>query len=72
MNLSTPETLELVRHIFGAKEVPLRLLGRIKEQKEFHRPDWDSVRTSSNNPDLEGFDDYFDFAAPFGCAQGRL
>jgi predicted nucleotidyltransferase component of viral defense system len=61
MNLNSPENLALVRHIFAAKEVPLRLLGKIKDQREFHRPDWDSVRASSNNPDLAEFDDYFDF-----------
>jgi len=61
MNLSSQENLELVRHIFAAKDVPLRLLGKIKDQKEFHRPDWDSVRSSSNNPNLAEFDDYFDF-----------
>lgn len=61
MNLNSPENLDLVRHIFAAKEVPLRLLGRIKEQKEFHRPDWDSVKISSNNPELAEFDYYFDF-----------
>jgi hypothetical protein len=61
MNLGSPENLELVRHIFAAKEVPLGLLGKIKDQREFHRPDWDSVRASSNNPDLAEFDDYFDF-----------
>jgi hypothetical protein len=60
INLSSPENLELVRHIFSAKDVPLGLLGRIKDQKEFHRPDWDSVRTSSNEK-VEEFDNYFDF-----------
>jgi predicted nucleotidyltransferase component of viral defense system len=61
MNLNSPENLDLVRHIFTAKEVPLKLLGKIKEQKEFHRPDWDSVKASSNNPELAEFDDYFNF-----------
>ena len=61
MNLNSPENLDLVRHIFAAKEVPLRLFGRIKEQKEFHRPDWESVKASANNPALAEFDDYFDF-----------
>ena len=32
MNLSSQENLELVRHIFAAKDVPLRLLGKIKDQ----------------------------------------
>ena len=61
MNLSSQANLELVRHIFAAKDVPLMLLGKIKDQKEFHRPDWDSVKASSNNPGLAQFDDYFDF-----------
>jgi hypothetical protein len=61
MSLSSPENLELIRHIFAAKEVPLKLLAKIKGQREFHRPDWDSVKASSNNPDLSEFDDYFDF-----------
>ena len=61
MNLNSPENLDLVRHIFAAKEVPLKLLGKIKDQKEFHRPDWDSVKISSNNDKLAEFDYYFNF-----------
>lgn len=61
MNLNSPENLDLVRHIFAAKEVPLKLLGKIKDQKEFHRPDWDSVKASSNNPEFAEFDYYFNF-----------
>lgn len=61
MSFNSPENLDLVRHIFAAKEVPLTLLEKIKDQKEFHRPDWDNVKVSSNNPKLGEFDDYFDF-----------
>jgi hypothetical protein len=61
MDLNSPENLDLARHIFAAKEVPLILLGKIKNQKEFHRPDWDSVKISSNNDELAEFDYYFDF-----------
>jgi len=61
MNLNSLENLDLVKHIFAAKEVPLKLLGKIKDQKEFHRPDWDSVKISSNNDKLAEFDYYFDF-----------
>ena len=49
-----------MRKIFAAKDVPLNSW-QIKDQREFHRPDWDSVKTSSNNPNLAEFDDYFDF-----------
>jgi hypothetical protein len=61
LNMNSPENIVLVRHIFAAKEVPLGLLGKIKGQREFHRPDWDSVKNSSNNPNLAEFDYYFDF-----------
>ena len=61
MKFNSQENLEVIKHIFAAKEVPLRLLGRIADQREFHRPDWDSVRNSSNNPNLAGFDGYFNF-----------
>jgi nucleotidyltransferase AbiEii toxin of type IV toxin-antitoxin system len=59
-NLASPDNLELTRQIFGAKEVPLRFLKKISGQREFHRPDWDSVRTVTRSG-LEEFDYYFDF-----------
>jgi hypothetical protein len=52
--------LDLVRNVFAAKDVPLRLLSKISEYREFHRPDWPAVITSVNQPVGE-FDFYFDF-----------
>jgi len=64
MDFSSPVNLELTREIFAAKEVPLKFLGRIKDQREFHRPDWDSVKASSSEEEeVEDFDYYFDFVA---------
>ncbi|MGA2569901.1 MAG: nucleotidyl transferase AbiEii/AbiGii toxin family protein [Terracidiphilus sp.] len=60
MEFSSPGNLELTRQIFAAKEVPLEFLDRIKDQREFHRPDWDSVKASSSE-EVEDFDYYFDF-----------
>lgn len=60
LDLSLPENLELFRHIFAAKEVPLSHLGRIAEVREFHRPDWDAVRSSVVGETFE-FDFYFDY-----------
>ena len=34
-----PETVGLAKEIFAKKEVPLFLLGKIKDQREFHRSD---------------------------------
>lgn len=60
-NLASEENRDLLRHIFAAKEVPIELLQLIAEQREFHRPDWDSVRDSVSLKDLKDFDFYFDF-----------
>lgn len=60
IDFNAQETLDLTRQIFVAKEVPLTFLARIKDQREFHRPDWDSVKASSSE-EVEDFDYYFDF-----------
>jgi hypothetical protein len=60
VNLGAAANLELTRHIFSAKEVPLQYLARIGDYREFHRPDWDSVKTSVIG-ELKNFDYYFDF-----------
>lgn len=59
--LSSEENKELLRNIFLAKEVPVGLLQLIANQREFHRPDWDSVRLSVAHGALKDFDFYFDF-----------
>jgi hypothetical protein len=60
IDLASKDNLELARHMFAAKQVPLSLLPRIREHREFHRPDWPSVRDSANDV-AEEFDFYFDF-----------
>ena len=42
--------LNLIRHIFSAKEVPFQLLSLVKSQREFHRPDWPAVVQSVGQP----------------------
>ncbi len=60
LDLSAPENLALVAPVFAAKEVPLSLLSRIGEEREFHRDDWSSVQATVSGA-LEPFDFYFDF-----------
>jgi hypothetical protein len=64
----------VLRHIFAAKEVPLEFLQLIAAQREFHRPDWDSVRLSISSDNLKEFDFYFDFVveevASLGVIEG--
>ncbi len=60
IDLATNGNLELIRHIFAAKRVPLGFLAKIKDHREFHRPDWPSVRDAASDA-IEEFDYYFDF-----------
>ena len=60
VDLANSDNLELAKHIFAAKHVPLNLLSRIIEQREFHRRDWPAVQNSASDA-VDGFDFYFDF-----------
>lgn len=60
LKLTTPENVELVRHIFAAKEVPLALLGLIRHTQDFHAVDWAAVEQSVAG-DLQDFAFYFNF-----------
>jgi predicted nucleotidyltransferase component of viral defense system len=52
--------LEVARSIFGAKDVPLRLIELIPRYRDFHQQDWPSVEDSVSER-LESFDFYVDF-----------
>jgi predicted nucleotidyltransferase component of viral defense system len=43
---ASQQCLELARDIFGAKEVPLRLIDLIPDYQDFHEQDWPSVENS--------------------------
>lgn len=58
-HFDTPTHRNLLRSIFGAKQVPLHLISLIPEEREFHRPDWPSVQATTSGP-LHDFDFYFD------------
>ena len=60
IDITSAENRELFQPIFSAKQVPLEFLFKLKEQREFHRPDWSSVEQSVSS-DLESFDFYYDF-----------
>jgi predicted nucleotidyltransferase component of viral defense system len=62
INLATRENQELLRKMFRAKRVPLELLLKITEQREFHRQGWDALRdTVDPAVRLRRFDFYFDY-----------
>lgn len=60
INLCAKENIEVLGHVFAAKQVPLALLTHIAEEREFHRLDWPAVIASTEGS-LEPFDFYFDF-----------
>ncbi|MGB2806880.1 MAG: nucleotidyl transferase AbiEii/AbiGii toxin family protein [Sedimentisphaerales bacterium] len=62
INLTTSENLNLLRGIFKAKEVPINLIGNIKEFREHHRQDFIAVEnTVKPNIKIKDFDYYFDY-----------
>lgn len=71
LDLTSAGNLELTRQIFAAKEVPVHLLANIGGFREFHRPDWESVRTSTKAL-LEGFDHYFNFVVDTASSMKSL
>jgi len=61
IDLTSPENIAVLHHIFDAKRVPLSLLAKVSDFREFHRPDWPSVTDSVVEKNMESFDFYFDF-----------
>ncbi len=56
------ENIELCKHIFEAKHVPLDYISLLPEQREFHRQSWESVINTVNQKEyLNEFDVYFDY-----------
>ena len=62
IDMSAPDNLNLIRAIFEAKRVPLKLMGELESEREFHRSDFPSViGTMRANVQLQPYDFYFDF-----------
>ena len=62
IDLTTPENLDLVRCSFESKRVPLRLIGRIRDYRDYHLGAFDAVKdTIYRGKDVKDFDFYFDY-----------
>jgi len=60
IDITTPSNQELLTEMFKAKRVPLHYLGKIEEQRDFHRAGFDSVKaTVKEGHEIEDFDYYF-------------
>ena len=61
VDLADEHVHDLLRAVFGAKEVPLELLMRLEAYREFHRADWPGVRNAIPAGRSGDFDFYVDF-----------
>jgi len=62
LNLLSDENLNVLIEMFKIKKVPLFLLEKLSDDREFHREGFDSVRdTISSKYVLEPYDHYFDY-----------
>ncbi len=62
VDLMVPENIQLCKSIFSAKEVPLSLIGKIRNYREQHRADFPIVQqTIRPGVKIHKFDFYFDY-----------
>jgi len=60
LKLDAPENLALLRSIFQIKQVPLELLSKISETRDFHARDWSNLQDTIHDKSKD-FNFYFDF-----------
>jgi predicted nucleotidyltransferase component of viral defense system len=68
VDLLKQENIHVLRNVFAAKRVPLRLIGRIKDFRDYHKQDFPSVQSTVRQTDsLKDFDFYFDYVLVNCC-----
>lgn len=66
VDLLTESNILLLQKIFEVKRVPLSLLARLKDTKDFHKQDYESLKDSILvGEEIKEFDFYFDFVISF-------
>lgn len=62
IDLTTERVRYMVEQMFAAKRVPLALLGKIGQTRDFHAQGYEAVRaTMKPGVEVKPFDEYFDF-----------
>jgi len=61
VDLTTETNQDILRCVFEAKDVPLRLLRNLEAYREFHRAEWPDVQNAVGGARLEIYDFYFDY-----------
>jgi predicted nucleotidyltransferase component of viral defense system len=66
IDLTSEGNIHLLKNIFAAKRVPLSLIAKVCDTKEFHRDDFTAVKaTVGDNAALKDFDFYFDYVVAY-------
>ncbi len=60
IDIADKDNLYILERIFAVKKVPLELIGKIEQTREFHKDDFFSVKDTIAH-DIEDFDYYFDY-----------
>lgn len=60
IDLTSPENIDLINSIFGAKDVSLSLIHKIDSTHDYHVVDWPAVKQSISG-EVQEFDDYFNY-----------
>ncbi|MDA5111109.1 nucleotidyl transferase AbiEii/AbiGii toxin family protein [Brevibacillus thermoruber] len=55
------DNLELLEEIFNVKKVPLHLLSKIADEREYHRDNFQAVKDTVSAKDIKDYDYYFDY-----------
>lgn len=62
LDMASQDNRELLSAVFAAKKVPLALLSKIKDYREFHRADFPAVKaTVKAGVEIREFDFYFEY-----------
>jgi len=62
VDIKTDEAKEILRHVFGAKRVPIEYIKLIRTMREVHKAAYDSVKDTLSHTEKDlGFDYYFDY-----------
>lgn len=66
IDITSEKNIDLMKKIFASKRVPLSLISKISETREFHRDDFISVKaTVGDMVTVNDFDFYFDFVVSY-------
>ncbi|HFL3608675.1 TPA: nucleotidyl transferase AbiEii/AbiGii toxin family protein [Clostridioides difficile] len=55
------ENKEFIKSVFEIKKVPLELLNKIKDERDFHKQHFNTVKATVSSDEVYDFDFYFDY-----------